>query len=43
MAGDRELWQSSRRLVGMALLVEAILSLGGMSIILGSGGSKSGR
>jgi|SRR5271156_200555 len=29
------------RSVGIALLVEAILPLGGMSIILGSGGSKS--
>ena len=29
------------RLVGIALLVEAIIPLGDMSIILGSGGSKS--
>jgi hypothetical protein len=29
------------RLVGIALLVEAIVPLGDMSIILGSGGSKS--
>ena len=29
------------RLVGVALLVEAIIPLGDMSIILGSGGSKS--
>jgi len=29
------------RLVGMAVLVEAIIPLGDMSIILGSGGSKS--
>jgi hypothetical protein len=29
------------RLVGVALLVEAIVPLGDMSIILGSGGSKS--
>ena len=30
-----------RRSVGIALLVEAIMPLGDMSIILGSGGSKS--
>lgn len=29
------------RLVGMVLLVEAVIPLGDMSIILGSGGSKS--
>jgi hypothetical protein len=29
------------RLVGIALLIEAIIPLGDMSIILGSGGSKS--
>jgi hypothetical protein len=29
------------RLVGLALLVEAIIPLGDMSIVLGSGGSKS--
>jgi hypothetical protein len=29
------------RLVGIALLVEAIIPLGDMSIVLGSGGSKS--
>ena len=29
------------RLVGVALLVEAVIPLGDMSIILGSGGSKS--
>src|SRR5262249_47204314 len=29
------------RLVGIALLVEAVIPLGDMSIILGSGGSKS--
>ncbi len=32
---------ADRRLVGIALLVEAIVPLGDMSIILGSGGSKS--
>jgi hypothetical protein len=32
---------ASRELVGMALLVEAIIPLGDMSIVLGSGGSKS--
>ena len=32
---------ADRRLVGIALLVEAIMPLGDMSIILGSGGSKS--
>src|SRR5215510_5341990 len=32
---------AGRRLVGIALLVEAIIPLGDMSIILGSGGSKS--
>jgi len=32
---------ADRRLVGIALLVEAIIPLGDMSIILGSGGSKS--
>ena len=32
---------ADRRLVGVALLVEAIVPLGDMSIILGSGGSKS--
>jgi hypothetical protein len=32
---------ADRRLVGMALLVEAIIPFGDMSIILGSGGSKS--
>jgi hypothetical protein len=31
---------ADRRLVGMALLVEAIIPLGDMSIILGSDGSK---
>jgi Domain of unknown function (DUF4267) len=30
-----------RRTVGIALLVEAIIPLGDMSIILGSGGAKS--
>jgi hypothetical protein len=30
-----------RRSVGVALLVEAIIALGDMSIVLGSGGSKS--
>src|SRR5215468_7760884 len=32
---------ADRRLVGIALLVEAIIPLGDMSIILGSGGSKA--
>ena len=32
---------ASRQLVGTALLVEAIIPFGDMSIILGSGGSKS--
>jgi hypothetical protein len=32
---------ADRRLVGIALLVEALIPLGDMSIILGSGGSKS--
>ena len=32
---------ADRRLVGIALLVEAIIPLGDMSIVLGSGGSKS--
>ena len=32
---------AGRRSVGIALLVEAIIPLGDMSIILGSGGSKS--
>jgi hypothetical protein len=32
---------SDRHLVGIALLVEAIIPLGDMSIVLGSGGSKS--
>jgi Domain of unknown function (DUF4267) len=32
---------ADRRLVGVVLLVEAIIPLGDMSIILGSGGSKS--
>jgi hypothetical protein len=32
---------ADRRLVGIALLVEAIIPFGDMSIILGSGGSKS--
>jgi len=32
---------ANRRLVGIALIVEAILPFGDMSIILGSGGSKS--
>src|SRR5215475_1838105 len=32
---------ASRQLVGIALLVEAIIPFGDMSIILGSGGSKS--
>jgi len=32
---------ADRRFVGMALLVEAIIPFGDMSIILGSGGSKS--
>ena len=32
---------ADRRLVGIAVLVEAIIPLGDMSIILGSGGSKS--
>jgi hypothetical protein len=32
---------ADRRLVGMTLLVQAIIPLGDMSIILGSGGSKS--
>jgi hypothetical protein len=32
---------ADRRSVGIALLVEAIIPLGDMSIILGSGGSKS--
>src|SRR5215469_1965725 len=32
---------ADRRLVSIALLVEAIIPLGDMSIILGSGGSKS--
>jgi hypothetical protein len=32
---------ASRQLVGIALLVEAMIPLGDMSIILGSGGSKS--
>jgi hypothetical protein len=32
---------ASRQLVGVALLVEAIIPLGDMSIILASGGSKS--
>ena len=32
---------ASRELVGIALLVDAIIPLGDMSIILGSGGSKS--
>ena len=31
---------ADRRLVGIAVLVEAIIPLGDMSIILGSGGSK---
>ena len=32
---------ADRRLVGIALIVEAFIPLGDMSIILGSGGSKS--
>jgi len=32
---------ADRRSVGIALLVEAIIPLGDMSIVLGSGGSKS--
>jgi len=32
---------ADRRFVGIALLVEAIIPLGDMSIILGSGGSRS--
>src|SRR6516165_5574766 len=32
---------ADRRLVGIALLVEAIIPLGDMSIVLGSGGSRS--
>jgi hypothetical protein len=32
---------ADRRLVGIVLLVEAIIPLGDMSIILGSGGSRS--
>src|SRR5215813_820594 len=32
---------ADRRLVGIALLIEAIIPLGDMSIVLGSGGSKS--
>ena len=32
---------ADRRLVGIALLVEAIIPLGDMSIVLGSGASKS--
>ena len=32
---------ADRRLVGIALLVEAIIPFGDMSIVLGSGGSKS--
>ena len=32
---------ADRRLVGIALLVEALIPFGDMSIILGSGGSKS--
>ena len=32
---------ADRQLVGIALLVEAIIPLGDMSIILGSGGAKS--
>ena len=32
---------ADRRLVGIALLVEAVIPLGDMSIVLGSGGSKS--
>ena len=32
---------ADRRLVGVALLVEAVIPLGDMSIILGSGGSKA--
>jgi len=32
---------ASRQLLGIALLVEAIIPFGDMSIILGSGGSKS--
>jgi hypothetical protein len=32
---------ADRRTVGIALLVEAIIPLGDMSIVLGSGGSKS--
>ena len=32
---------ADRRLVGLALLVYAIIPLGDMSIVLGSGGSKS--
>ena len=32
---------ADRRLVGIALLVEAIIPFGDMSVILGSGGSKS--
>jgi hypothetical protein len=32
---------ADRRLVGVALLVEAVVPLGDMSIILGSGGSKA--
>ena len=32
---------ADKRLVGIALLVEAIIPFGDMSIILGSGGSKS--
>jgi hypothetical protein len=32
---------ADRRMVGIVLLVEAIIPLGDMSIILGSGGSKS--
>ena len=32
---------ADRRLVGIALLVEAVVPLGDMSIILGSGGSKA--
>jgi hypothetical protein len=32
---------ADRRIVGIALLVEAVIPFGDMSIILGSGGSKS--
>ena len=34
---------ADRRSVGIALLVEAIIPLGDMSIILGSGGSRRRR